>query len=70
MAFFLRYLKPGKKNFFRMAASEKERINKLECRAKEAENALQQLRAYVELLKKKSSKLGISTKGNIVSLQT
>ncbi len=40
-----------------MAASEKERIFKLESRAKEAENALQQLRAYVELLKKKASKL-------------
>jgi len=43
-----------------MATSEKDRINKLESRAREAENSLQQLRAYVELLKKKSSKLILS----------
>lgn len=36
-------------------ATEKERVSKLECRAREAENALQQLRSYVELLKKKQS---------------
>lgn len=58
MALFLRFLNNGNviRNFFRMAASEKERINKLESRAREAENALQQLRSYVDLLKKKSSK--------------
>ena len=35
-------------------ASERERVAKLESRSKEAENALQQLNGYVELLKKKS----------------
>lgn len=35
-------------------ASEKERVAKLENRAKEADIALQQLKSYVELLRKKS----------------
>ncbi len=34
-------------------ATEKERVAKLESRAKEAEDALQQLNGYVELLKEK-----------------
>lgn len=37
-------------------AEERERIVRLETRAREAENALQQLRAYIELLKKKAGK--------------
>ena len=35
---------------------EKERVNRLENRAKEAESAIQQLSSFVELLKKKSGK--------------
>ena len=38
-----------------MATDEKERVAKLETRAREAENALQQLNGYVELLKEKSN---------------
>lgn len=36
-------------------SGEKERVTRLETRAREAENALQQLRAYIELLRKKAS---------------
>ena len=57
---YLRYLKlytDKVKTTFLMETSDKDRINKLESRAREAENSLQQLRAYVELLKKKSSEL-------------
>ena len=35
-------------------SGEKERVTRLETRAREAENALQQLRAYIELLRKKA----------------
>ena len=35
-------------------AEDRERVGRLETRAREAENALQQLRAYIELLKKKA----------------
>ena len=38
-------------------ASERERVVKLESRAREAESTLQQLNSYVELLKKKAGKL-------------
>ena len=44
-------------------SGEKERVTRLETRAREAENALQQLRAYIELLRKKSSE-----KSNVVKL--
>ena len=36
-------------------SGEKERVTRLETRAREAENALQQLRAYIELLRRKAS---------------
>lgn len=35
-------------------AEDRERVVRLEARSKEAENALQQLRTYIELLKKKA----------------
>lgn len=47
-------------------ATEKERVNKVESRAREAENALQKLQSYVLLLKKKSSK-SLSVKMSSVS---
>lgn len=36
--------------------AERERVVRLETRAREAETALQQLRSYVELLRRKSGK--------------
>ena len=36
-------------------ATERERFAKIESRAREADNALQQLNGYIALLKKKSS---------------
>ena len=39
-------------------AAERERVAKLESRAREAENALQQLSSYVELLKEKAGSSG------------